>query len=77
MLTAQKLEKIIELEDNLRAQYQTQLDEKTAEIELHLKKHEEQQEIIAKQLAQLTTQSAERTNASNSATANCTTAVKT
>ena len=59
MLTAQKLEKIIELEDNLRAQYQSQLDEKSAEIELHLKKHEEHQAVIAKQLAQLTTQSAE------------------
>tara|TARA_R110002073_G_scaffold92105_1_gene216141 strand:+ start:324 stop:863 length:540 start_codon:yes stop_codon:yes gene_type:complete len=59
MLTAQKLEKIIELEDNLRAQYQTQLDEKAAEIEQHLKKHEEQQAIIEKQLAQLTAQSAD------------------
>lgn len=59
MLTAQKLEKIIELEDNLRAQYQTQLDAKSAEIAAHLEKHEEQQAVIAKQLAQLTTQSAE------------------
>ncbi len=59
MLTAQKLEKIIELEDNLRAQYQAQLDAKSAEIEQLVKQHEEQQETIAKQLAQLTTQSAD------------------
>jgi hypothetical protein len=59
MLTAQKLEKIIELEDNLRAQYQTQLDTKSAEIEAHVEKREEQQAVIAKQLTQLTTQSAE------------------
>jgi septal ring factor EnvC (AmiA/AmiB activator) len=59
MLTAQKLEKIIELEDNLRGQYQTQLDDKSAQIELHLKKHDEQQAVIAKQLVQLTTQSTE------------------
>jgi cell division protein FtsB len=59
MLTAQKLEKIIELEDNLRNQYQAQLDAKSAEIEQHLKKHDEQQAIIAKQLTQLTSHSAE------------------
>lgn len=59
MLTAQKLEKIIELEDNLRAQYQTQLDDKSAEIAALLEKHEEQQAVIEKQLAQLTTQSTE------------------
>lgn len=59
MLTAQKLEKIIELEDNLRGQYQSQLDAQAAEIELHVTKHEEQQAIIAKQLAQLTLQSTE------------------
>jgi septal ring factor EnvC (AmiA/AmiB activator) len=66
MLTAQKLEKIIALEDNLRSQYQAQLDAKSAEIEKLLnevesltKKQEEQQTVIAKQLAQLTTQSAE------------------
>jgi len=33
MLTARKLEKIIELEDNLRAEYQAKLDAGTAEIE--------------------------------------------
>lgn len=59
MLTAQKLEKIIELEDNLRNQYQAQLDAKSAEIEQLLTKHDEQQAIIAKQLTQLTSHSAE------------------
>jgi septal ring factor EnvC (AmiA/AmiB activator) len=59
MLTAQKLEKIIELEDNLRNQYQSQLDEKSAEIEQLVKKNEEQQAVIAKQLTQLTAHSAE------------------
>jgi uncharacterized coiled-coil protein SlyX len=59
MLTASKLEKIIELEDNLRSQYQDQLDAKSAEIELGKKKQEEQQAIIEKQLAQLTSISAE------------------
>ena len=33
MLTASKLEKIMELEANLRAEYQQQLDTKTAEID--------------------------------------------
>ncbi len=33
MLTANRLEKIMELEENLRAQYQEQLDAKSAEIE--------------------------------------------
>ncbi len=33
MLTANRLEKIMELEDNLRGQYQAQLDAKSAEIE--------------------------------------------
>lgn len=33
MLTANKLEKIMELEDNLRSEYQAKLDAKTAELE--------------------------------------------
>jgi uncharacterized coiled-coil protein SlyX len=61
MLTASKLEKIIELEDSLRSQYQDQLDAKSAEIELGIKKQQEQQVIIEKQLAQLTAISAEAT----------------
>ena len=61
MLTASKLEKIIELEDSLRSQYQDQLDAKSAEIELGIKKQQEQQVVIEKQLAQLTAISAEGT----------------
>jgi hypothetical protein len=37
MLTADQLEKIIELETNLRAEYQSKLDAKTAAIESALK----------------------------------------
>lgn len=54
MLTADKLEKIIDLENDLRSEYQTQLDCKSAEIESHIAKQEEQQAIIVKQLEQLT-----------------------
>ncbi|MDG2045726.1 MAG: hypothetical protein P8J79_00800 [Halioglobus sp.] len=61
MLTASKLEKIIELEDSLRSQYQDQLDAKSVEIELGIKKQQEQQVVIEKQLAQLTAISAEGT----------------
>ena len=61
MLTASKLEKIIELEDSLRSQYQDQLDAKSAEIELGVKKQQEQKVVIEKQLAQLTAISAEGT----------------
>ena len=61
MLTASKLEKIIELEDSLRSQYQDQLDAKSAEIDLGVKKQQEQQAIIEKQLAQLTAIAAEGT----------------
>ncbi len=61
MLTASKLEKIIELEDSLRSQYQDQLDAKSAEIELGIKKQQEQQTVIEKQLAQLTAVAAEGT----------------
>ncbi len=54
MLTASKLEKIIELEDNLKSQYQSQLDAKSAEIESALKKVAEQQATIATQLETIT-----------------------
>ena len=49
MLTASKLEKIIELEDSLRSQYQAQLDAKSAEIDLGIKKQQEQQKHTKKQ----------------------------
>ncbi len=54
MLTADKLEKIIALEDNLKSQYQSQLDAKTAEIESALKKVADLQATIATQLQTIT-----------------------
>jgi uncharacterized phage infection (PIP) family protein YhgE len=66
MLTAKNLERIIELEDNLRSEYQSQLDAKSAEIEGHIKDKEghikdkeDQKAVIAKQLEQITTFSSE------------------
>ena len=53
MLTAKRLEKMMELEDSLKSQYQVQLDEKSAEIEDCIKEKEEQQAVIAKQLEQI------------------------
>ena len=50
MLTAEQLEKIIELETNLRAEYQSKLDTKSAEIESALKKVADLQATIATQL---------------------------
>ena len=54
MLTANRLEKVIELEDNLRGQYQQQLDAKTAEIDnlltRNVKLKTELQSTIDKQL---------------------------
>ncbi len=79
MLTAEQLEKIIELETNLRAEYQSKLDTKSAEIESALKKVAELQATIATQLQTITELSAKPRSirSSNSRTANCTTAVKT
>ena len=66
MLTTKNLEKLIELETTLRAEYGVQLDAKSAEIDAKsaeldasIKKQEEQQAVIAKQLEQITTLSAE------------------
>ena len=53
MLTTKNLEKLIELEANLRSEYQVQLDAKSAEIDRGNKKQEEQQAIIGKQLEQI------------------------
>lgn len=61
MLTAKNLEKIIELEDKLRSEYQVQLDAKSAEIESCIKEKEEQKTVIAKQLEQIQTLSTEGT----------------
>lgn len=46
MLTANKLEKIIELEDNLRAEYQSKLDAQTAEVERLQQELAEQREQL-------------------------------
>ena len=61
MLTAKNLERIMEHEDRLRTEYQTQLDAKNSEIEKAVKKHEDQKATIAKQLEQITTLSTEAT----------------
>ena len=61
MLSTKNLEKVIELEAKLRAEYQTQLDAKSAEIDDNHKKQEEQKAIIEKQLAQITSLSLEAT----------------
>ena len=61
MLSTSNLEKLIELEASLRAEYQLQLDAKSAEIDAGIKKQEEQQTVIAKQLEQITSLSTEAT----------------
>ena len=61
MLTAKNLERMIALEDKLRAEYQVQLDAKSAEIESLIKEKEEQQAVIAKQLEQIKALSVEAT----------------
>ena len=59
MLTTKSLERVMELEDKLRSQYQEQLDAKSAEIEHGNTKREEQKAVIAKQLEQITALSSE------------------
>jgi chromosome segregation ATPase len=63
MLTTKNLEKLIELEDKLRTEYQSQLDAKTAEIDTLTKEKEQQK-------ARLDTQLKEISTLSTSATAN-------
>ncbi len=46
MLSLNKLEKVIELEEQLRAEYQSQLDERAAEIDKHAKQCSELQATI-------------------------------
>ena len=53
MLTTKSLERVIELEDKLRTEYQVQLDAKSAEIEQSTKKGEEQKAVIKKQLEKI------------------------
>lgn len=54
MLTAKNLERIIELEEKLRAEYQVQLDARSAEIERYTAEKEELQAVIKKQLETIT-----------------------
>ena len=61
MLTTKNLERVIELEEKLRTEYQVQLDAKSAKIDQGIQKQEEQQAIIAKQLEQISTLSTEAT----------------
>lgn len=61
MLSTKNLEKVIELEAKLRAEYQVQLDAKSAEIDSSNKKLEEQRASIEKQLEQITTLSTQAT----------------
>lgn len=53
MLTARNLEKIMELEEKLRAEYQTQLDAKSEEISKLETSTKDQKTAIAKQLEQI------------------------
>lgn len=59
MLTAKNLERVMELENKLRSEYQVQLDAKSSEIEGYITEKEEQRAVIAKQLLQITTLSTE------------------
>jgi len=59
MLAAKRLEVMIELEDNLKAQYQVQIDAKDAEIKRITKENDEQKAAIAKQLEQIQSLSTE------------------
>lgn len=59
MLTAKNLERMIELEEKLRAEYQVQLDEKSAEIEAAVKEKDARQAVIDKQLEQISSLSTE------------------
>lgn len=61
MLTTKSLERVIELENKLREEYQVQLDAKSSEIDLGNAKSEEQQTVIAKQLEQIKTLSTQAT----------------
>jgi chromosome segregation ATPase len=72
MLTAKNLERLIELEDKLRTEYQTQLDEKAAQIASltqekaaqtasFAQEKEDKLAVIAKQLEQITTLSTQAT----------------
>ncbi len=61
MLTATNLEQVIELENNLKSQYQAELDVQTEKIDGLIKEKEAQQAVIATQLQQITALSTEAT----------------
>ena len=61
MLTTKNLEKLIELEDKLRTEYQSQLDAKTAEIDTLTKEKEQQKERLDTQLKEISTLSTSAT----------------
>ena len=70
MLSLNKLEKVIELEEQLRSEYQSQLDSKTEEINSHIQKQSELQAIIDTRQATIDQQLATITDLSGKATAN-------
>lgn len=70
MLSLNKLEKVIELEQRLRDDYQGQLDSKTAEIEGHLKKQSELETLIEGHRATINQQLETITDLSGKASAN-------
>lgn len=70
MLTVNKLEKIIELEEQLRAEYQTQLDAKSREIDAATKEKQALQATVEQHLATISQQLATITDLSTKATAN-------
>ena len=53
MLAAKRLEIMMELEENLKGQYQTQIDAKDAEIARITKENDEQKAALGKQLEQI------------------------
>ena len=61
MLTTKNLEKLIEMEDKLRTEYQSQLDAKTAEIDTLTKEKEQQKERLDTQLKEISTLSTSAT----------------
>ena len=70
MLSLNKLEKVIELEEQLRSEYQSQLDSKAEEIDSLIKKQAELQATIDTRQATIDQQLATITELSGKATAN-------
>ncbi|MEJ2533212.1 MAG: hypothetical protein P8Y92_15595, partial [Halioglobus sp.] len=69
-LTLNKLEKVMELEEQLRSQYQGQLDDKAAKIEALTKKQDELQATIDSHQATIDKQLETITDLSSKSTAN-------